>query len=100
MDANDRSLGMQRKISRRDFVNGVSVATTGALLLPKWALAMGQDYAPEQAADYYPPALTGMRGDHAGSFEVAHQLRDRKGVDLSVPPTPAKFTTSSSSAAG
>jgi spermidine dehydrogenase len=83
MDANDRSLGMQRKISRRDFVNGVSVATTGALLLPKWALALDQDYAPERAADYYPPARTGMRGDHAGSFEVAHQLRDRKSVDLS-----------------
>jgi spermidine dehydrogenase len=24
----------------------------------------------------YPPALTGMRGSHPGSFEVAHQLRD------------------------
>ena len=24
----------------------------------------------------YPPALTGLRGDHPGSFEVAHALRD------------------------
>jgi len=23
-------------------------------------------------ATYYPPAVTGMRGSHAGSFEVAH----------------------------
>ena len=83
MNANDRSLGMQRRITRRDFVNGVSAATAGALLMPKWALALEQDYAPEQAADYYPPARTGMRGDHQGSFEAAHQLRDRKSVDLS-----------------
>ena len=26
--------------------------------------------------EYYPPARTGMRGSHPGSFEVAHQLRD------------------------
>ncbi len=85
MNANERALGMDRPISRRDFVNGVSAAAAGALLLPKWALAMeeGQDYAPEQGAGYYPPARTGMRGDHAGSFEVAHALRDRRSVDLS-----------------
>ena len=23
---------------------------------------------------YYPPALTGLRGSHPGSFEVAHEL--------------------------
>ncbi len=84
MNANERALGMDRPISRRDFVNGVSAAAAGALLLPKWALAMedGQDFAPEQAAGYYPPAMTGMRGDHPGSFEVAHALRDRRSVDL------------------
>jgi spermidine dehydrogenase len=74
---------MNRRITRRDFVNGVSVGAAGALLLPRWALAMeAQDYAPEQAPGYYPPALTGMRGDHEGSFEVAHALRDRRTVDL------------------
>ena len=85
MNANDRTLGMNRTISRRDFVNGVSAATAGALLLPTWGGAAegAQDYAPEQAAGYYPPALTGIRGDHAGSFEVAHALRDRRSVDLS-----------------
>jgi spermidine dehydrogenase len=85
MNANDRTLGMDRPISRRDFVNGVSAAATGALLRPTWALAMedGQDFAPEQGSAYYPPALTGMRGDHAGSFEVAHALRDRRSVDVS-----------------
>ncbi len=71
---------MHRKISRRDFVNGASVAT-GAALWPRWAMA--QEFAPEQSPDYYPPARTGMRGDHPGSFEVAHQLRDTRQVDLS-----------------
>lgn len=71
---------MHRSISRRDFVNGASVAA-GAALLPRWAMA--QEFAPEQSPDYYPPARTGMRGDHPGSFEVAHQLRDTRQVDLS-----------------
>ena len=30
----------------------------------------------QNAASYYPPALTGMRGSHPGSFEEAHALRD------------------------
>ena len=81
MDANDRSLGMGRKITRRDFVNGVSATAAGAMLLPK--MGQAQEFAPEQAADYYPPARTGMRGDHVGSFEAAHELRDRRTVDLS-----------------
>jgi spermidine dehydrogenase len=72
---------MDRKITRRDFVNGISVATAGALTLPLWA--QGQEFAPERARDYYPPARTGMRGDHDGSFEAAHQLRDTKSIDLS-----------------
>jgi spermidine dehydrogenase len=72
---------MHRKITRRDFVNGIGVATAGALTLPLWA--QGQEFAPEQAPDYYPPGRTGMRGDHEGSFEAAHQLRDTKSIDLS-----------------
>ncbi len=80
MNTNDRGLGMGRKIKRRDFINGVSAAA-GAMVLPKWALA--QEFAPERAPDYYPPALTGLRGSHPGSFEVAHGLRDTHNVDLS-----------------
>lgn len=84
MDTKDRSLGMGRQITRRDFVNGVSVATAGSLLVPKWALANeAPQSAPEQAANSYPPASTGMRGDHAGSFETFHQMRDKRPVNLS-----------------
>ena len=81
MNARDRDLGMHRNISRRDFVNGSSVAAAGAAFLPRWATA--QEFAPEQSPGYYPPARTGMRGDHPGSFEAAHQLRDTRRVDLS-----------------
>ena len=81
MNANDRRLGMDRKITRRDFVNGVSAAAAGGTLFGEWAVA--QEIAPERSPGYYPPALTGMRGDHPGSFEVAHQLRDTRTVDLS-----------------
>jgi spermidine dehydrogenase len=81
LNAHDRNLGMSRQITRRDFVNGVSAGAIGATLLSHWAAA--QEFAPEQSPGYYPPALTGMRGDHPGSFEVAHQLRDSRQVDLS-----------------
>ena len=69
----DRGLGMHRNITRRDFVNGVGVAVGGMLIPPGW-LSAGEGTS--QAQEYYPPALTGMRGSHPGSFEVAHALRD------------------------
>ena len=69
MNSRDRRLGMDRAISRRDFLNGISVAI-GASLLP----ACGRNDGPiaDPPAPYYPPAETGLRGSHAGSFEVAH----------------------------
>ena len=74
MDSQDRELGMRRNITRRDFINGVAV-TAGAAMMP-WQL-LGSDSAdPEKSPNYYPPALTGMRGSHPGSFETAHSVRD------------------------
>ena len=72
-DSRDRELGMHRKITRRDFLNGVAV-TAGAAIMP-WDL-FAADESPEKSPNYYPPALTGMRGSHPGSFEAAHSLRD------------------------
>ncbi|MGH9712375.1 MAG: NAD(P)-binding protein [Candidatus Acidiferrales bacterium] len=79
----DRRLGMDWEISRRDFLDGFSVAIGSSLVSHqlKWLEAFGlpqSAFAPEKAPDYYPPSFTGMRGSHAGSFEVAHQLRDGK----------------------
>ena len=56
-------------ITRRDFLNGVAL-TIAAGLTPIDQLAA----QPLR----YPPALTGMRGHHPGSFEVGHELRDGK----------------------
>jgi spermidine dehydrogenase len=82
---------MGREITRRDFLNGVAVAI-GALALPDLATALGEpeaaeptsinpsltekQFAPEKAPDYYPPARTGIRGNHDGTFTFAHKLRD------------------------
>jgi spermidine dehydrogenase len=57
-------------ISRRDFLNGVALSVAaGSSLSPLELLAA----AAKEGAPY-PPALTGMRGSHPGSFEVAHAL--------------------------
>src|SRR5579859_5921051 len=74
----DRELGMFREITRRDFLNGVAVGT-GAAAAESWlpGLAWADDgVAPQNKPGYYPPALTGLRGSHPGSFEDAHKLRD------------------------
>src|SRR4051794_10554165 len=77
--ASDDDLGMGRRISRRDFLNGVAIGAGGALaggVLPKALLAAQAADQARQGAVYYPPTLTGMRGSHDGSWEVAHALRD------------------------
>jgi spermidine dehydrogenase len=52
-------------ITRRDFLNGAAL-TIAAGLTPVAQIAA-------QPAPY-PPALTGLRGQHVGSFEIAHAL--------------------------
>ncbi|NIV16822.1 MAG: FAD-dependent oxidoreductase [Woeseiaceae bacterium] len=71
MKSRDIQLGMGEDISRRDFLNGVSIAV-GASLLP--SCSKGVDIGGQDIAGYYPPRLEGMRGSHDGSFEVAHRL--------------------------
>jgi spermidine dehydrogenase len=85
----DRYLGMDRPITRRDFLNGIAVgaaaAASGPLLAaspdPAAGAVPGAAPLPPGAQDafgYYPPLLTGLRGNHPGSFEDAHGLRDGK----------------------
>ncbi len=62
-------------ITRRDFLNGTALA-----------IAAGLTPAEQVAADpaRYPPALIGLRGQHPGSFEVAHAFAregQRFGID-------------------
>lgn len=60
-------------ITRRDFLNGVAI-TIAAGMTPLQILQAAPD------GRYYPPALTGLRGSHAVSFEVAHQMGWEKKV--------------------
>jgi spermidine dehydrogenase len=55
-------------ITRRDFLDGCAL-TVAAGLTPAAQLASA-------ALSQQPPARAGMRGHHAGSFEVAHAMRD------------------------
>ncbi len=97
MKKSDRELGMDREITRRDFLNGTSAAIGGAGAIGAAVLSGTEATAAEpptissprtppaqgspEAGDYYPPRLTGMRGSHEGSFEVAHEMRDGRTWD-------------------
>ncbi len=76
----DRNLGMDRPITRRDFIDGVAVGVTGSLLLPPWLEAFGHPH-PQPPPGDYPPGKTGLRGSHDGAWEVAHDMRDGKSWD-------------------
>ncbi|HEX3846854.1 MAG TPA: NAD(P)-binding protein, partial [Steroidobacteraceae bacterium] len=67
---------MTDKLTRRDFLGGTALVIAGGLTpLAQLRGAPGI---------YYPPALTGLRGSHPGSFEVAHQVgREGKVFDIS-----------------
>lgn len=55
-------------ITRRDFLGGVSLPIAAGLAPSALFGCSANRHEP------YPPALTGMRGSHAGSFETAHAL--------------------------
>ena len=77
----DKRLGMQRAITRRDFVQGAAVAAGAALQAGALAssgvtnasAAVSAGAQRMTIADY-PPVKTGMRGSHPGAYEIAHAL--------------------------
>src|SRR5579863_2727740 len=78
-EKHDRELGMGRRITRRDFLNGVAVGAGGILAgawFPGILSAQALSTSAQDAPGYYPPLLTGMRGSHPGAFETAHAVRD------------------------
>lgn len=78
----DRKLGMDRDITRRDFLSGATIAVGGSLLnTPLSALGASAGQMAQMAPGYYPPTRNGMRGSHPGSFELAHLIRDGKRWD-------------------
>jgi spermidine dehydrogenase len=67
---------MSNTINRRDFLGGT------ALIIAAGLTPLAQMRA--EPNRYYPPSLTGMRGSHPGSFEVAHQVgREGNSFDIS-----------------
>src|SRR5262249_16809925 len=76
----DRNLGEHRSIARRDFLQGALIAAATTLSGPLLKAHAADSPAAQDAAGYYPPALSGMRGSQPGSFEDAHALRDGRQV--------------------
>jgi spermidine dehydrogenase len=88
----DRALGMGAGITRRDFLNGVALTVGSAaahsvfpgmaqgmshgIIPPEMWAAVAADLEAQNVAGYYPPGKIGLRGDHAGSFETMHSVRD------------------------
>ena len=85
MSMKDKELGMDRAITRRDFLNGASVAIGGGVRGKGEAVSESATGSKgggiAQPGEYYPPRLTGLRGSHDGSFEVAHEMRYGKTWD-------------------
>ncbi len=83
-DRSRMDLGLDRPIDRRDFLGGVALGAAAlaagpALGLAPAASALAPPGLPADRADLardYPPVRTGLRGQHAGSFEDAHRARD------------------------
>ena len=66
-------------MERRDFLNGMALAIGAGALASAGVPAIGsplKDKSPAANAlpPEYPPALTGMRGSHDGSFDVMHSI--------------------------
>ena len=84
---------MSKQIKRRDFVNGMAIGAGGLLLAGctddppvSFSNKVPQGSRAPSSGSYYPPTLTGMRGSHEGSYEVAHALswRGEKPADYQI----------------
>jgi len=72
----DRYLGMDRQITRREFINGAAVVVGGTLIAGSTLTGGTTPPEAQDQSGYDPPISTGLRGSHPGSFETAHSLRD------------------------
>jgi spermidine dehydrogenase len=78
-EKSDRELGMNRRITRRDFLDGVAYAAGAAAIA-----GAGVTGASAGDAAGYPPTATGLRGQYDATYRIAHRLRD--GTFWSPPP--------------
>jgi len=75
MADHDRELGMGAPITRRDFLNGMAVGV-GGTMAASWMSPDLEALLAQGGTGAYPPALTGLRGSHVGSFEAFHAMKD------------------------
>ena len=74
----DAGLGLNAPIERRDLLGGMLVGTGFVMMgcAPASSGKLALMPEPQDQPGYYPPRRTGLRGNHPGSFENAHALRD------------------------
>jgi len=72
LNQSDKKLGMHCQVTRRDVLHGIGALTSTALT--STLLTPTSVFASSEVSTSYPPALSGLRGNHPGSFDVAHQL--------------------------
>ena len=75
-DSYDRYLGMNRPITRRDFMNSAAMVIGASMLPTAPAFGVTNPLETQNEPGYDPPVKAGLRGSHPGSFEIAHSLRD------------------------
>ena len=69
MDDYHRKLGLDRAITRRDFLNGAAISVAGAYTALRGSGLLGQSSSPTPALspDSYPPLRSGLRGNSTTS---------------------------------
>jgi spermidine dehydrogenase len=70
-----RDLGMDRRIERRDFLNGIAIGVVGAYAALHATNSPAQPSPAAVPAELYPPARLGLRGQHASAIEVFGRIR-------------------------
>lgn len=76
MNNEDRDLGMNRKITRRDFLDGAGIAVAAATMVSASSQAGAASPAVGSGDANYPPGIQGMRGQNDAALQYAHALRD------------------------
>src|ERR1700730_4555908 len=72
-------LGMDRPITRRDFLNGVAIGVAGSYAAAnEQRLFARQAPAPESSATTYPPLRSGLRGNYPAALAELDNIREGK----------------------
>lgn len=78
-------------ITRRDFINGVSVAVVAGMAPSAILSAKDEKTATKALKEVYPPKLTGLRGSTDESYRFAHMMRDGQKFDFEKLPVQEKY---------